>query len=147
MPADDREPIDDPATVGKRIGDTDHDNLSAQDVETVNRLLRDVAEALDADEYADSAETLLAFWDGYLECKLEVDSEWDVAVAESRIDRFEQAFDEGLLGVDLYEALETLAIVSDIPDESGDSERVRGWTRRVLKLTSDFQTHLEGHTE
>lgn len=147
MATDDGDRVDDPASIGKRIGETDHSNLSAQSVEAVSRLLRDIEDTLERDEYADSAEKLLSFWEGYLGGKLEAELESDTTVEETRIDRIEQGFEEGLIGVDLYEAIETLAIVADIPEEQRDVERLRGWTRRAVAMTKDFQTHLENHLE
>lgn len=133
--------------LGERIATTSHDDLSGTTIDRVERFAREVSEHVDRDEVADGAEKLLAFWESYVRAELEEALEDVESLSESTIDRFEQAFDEELIGVDLYEALETLAIVADMPAEATDEDRLSMWTNRVRAITEDFVSHLKSHRD
>ena len=133
--------------LGERIAGTSHDDLSAGTIDRVQGFVKEVQDHVDREEISTAARQLLAFWESYIRTELEAALDDASALSESAIDQFERAFDEEMIGVDLYEALETLAIVEDMPDGETDEDRLALWTRRVKSLTEDFAAHLERHRD
>lgn len=134
-------------SLGDRVAGTSHGSLTEQTIDRMVAFVSDVDERLNREDVEGAAGDLLAFWTAYLGTKLDGAREDWQSVTDSTIDRFELAFDEELIGVDLYEALETLAIVEDMPPDETDDERLELWTRRVRSLTREFADHLEDHRD
>lgn len=141
--SDDR--FDELRTLGRAVAVTNHDALSEETIDEMTTLSEEVAAHLDGAETATGANKLLAFWEAYVDASREDATAKEGSPTESPVERFERAFDADLLGVDLYEALETLAIVSDLPDEEMEEDRLELWANRVHSLTADFAEHLETH--
>ncbi|MFW6385044.1 MAG: hypothetical protein ACOCY7_02790 [Halodesulfurarchaeum sp.] len=134
-------------SLGDRVAGTSHASLSEQTIDRVVAFVSDVDERLNREDVEGAAGDLLAFWAAYVGRKLDAArGDWESTV-NATIERFELAFDEELIGVDLYEALETLAIVDDMPPEETDDERLELWTRRVRTLTKEFADHLADHRD
>ena len=133
--------------LAETVASTAHDELSGPTVDDVVEFVHEVETHLDREEFDDGAEKLLAFWEAYVRRELERAGETESTIAGGRIERFEQAFDQDVIGVDMYQALETLAIVDDMPEAETDEKRLGQWAARVKSLTGDFASHLEGHRE
>ena len=126
------------------VAGSSHDELAAETVETVTDFVAEVDEDLDEGSRLAGARKLLAFWETFVHTKL-TDEMAVGTIAEDSIERFEQAFDEEVIGIDLYQALETLAIVADMEGGETDEERLRQWAERVHALTEEYASHLESH--
>ena len=127
------------------VAETGHDDLSAGTIDAVGEFASEVQSHLEHDERLAGARKLLAFWESFVRTKLEMTEGRAEAIAEETIARFEQAFDEDVIGIDLYQALETLAIVEDMEETETDQDRLAQWAARVQALTEEFAAHLEGH--
>lgn len=133
--------------LAERVGGTAHDDLARETTERFADFVVEVDADFEQEEHAAGARKLLAFWESFVQRKLEGATEEGDPIAEDPIDRFEQAFDEDVIGIDLYQALETLAIVEDIQAAERDHERLSQWAARVQALTEEFATHLKSHAE
>jgi len=122
-----------------------HDDVSGDTIDRVVEFVQEVEGHLNREEVTKGAEKLLAFWEAYVRTELERSGESANTIAEDTIERFEQAFDRDVIGVDMYQALETLAIVENMPDADTDEDRFYRWASRVTSLTEKYASHLEGH--
>lgn len=147
MPAPDRDRLDELQQLARTVATTAHEDLSGPTVESITEFADEVESHLAADERVQGAKKLLAFWESFVRAKLEAASDQAGAVADETVARFEQAFDEDVIGIDLYQALETLAIVEDMPEEETDEDRLGQWAARVQSLTTEFVDHLRGHQD
>lgn len=133
--------------LAERVAGSAHDDLGGATIDRVGEFTEEVRGHLEGDERIEGARKLLAFWESFARTKLAQTGDRAGEVAEETIARFEQAFDEDIIGIDLYQALETLAIVEDMPEEDRENDRLGQWAARVHSLTEDFLAHLEGHRE
>lgn len=133
--------------LAETVASSAHDELEASTIAAVSSFVDEVDAHFAREEVGDGAEKLLTFWDAYVRRELERAGETADTIAGDDIGRFEQAFDHDIIGVDLHQALETLAIVADMPDGETDENRLRQWAGRVQSLTERFASHLEGHGE
>lgn len=133
--------------LARKVAGTAHEDLAGPTIERLAEFTEEVERNLGADERVEAGEKLLAFWESFVQRKLEAAGHEAGDVAEATLERFEQAFDEEVIGVDLYQALETLAIVDDMPPGETDEQRLGQWAGRVHALTDEFVAHLRGHQE
>lgn len=133
--------------LASNVASTAHDDLPGQTIDAVQDFAAEVESNLEADERTQAARKLIAFWESFVRTKLGEASDRADELAEETIARFEQAFDEDVIGIDLYQALETLTIVDEMPEEETDEDRLSQWASRVQTLTDDFAAHLQGHRD
>ncbi|MFB6153278.1 MAG: hypothetical protein ABEJ27_03400 [Halodesulfurarchaeum sp.] len=133
--------------LAERIATTSHEALDDSALDRIAAYVEEVRNHLDSRESRPAAEKLLAFWGEYARAELEEAAETGTEIPDSTVERFEQAFDMEVFGIDLYQALETLAIVEEQPAEESEEDRLRKWGERVHALTTDFASHLEGHRD
>jgi len=133
--------------LAERVARTAHEDLSAGTTEALWDFAQEVESNLEGEQWNDAARRLLAFWKSFVRTKLDIAADEVDAIESDTIRRFEQAFDEDIIGIDLYQALETLAIVEDMPEAETDEDRLAQWSARVHSLTDDFVAHLESHQE
>ncbi|MFW6458748.1 MAG: hypothetical protein ACOCY6_04980 [Halodesulfurarchaeum sp.] len=122
--------------IGQAVGSHDHDELSSSRIEEVIDVLETVETHRDSGDIEAAAKGLIAFWEGHrygeLPSKPKVD---DPAIL------FEEAFQSGELGVDLYQALrKTIEAL-----EGNEPFDLAGWTDRLLELTNRHVAHLRAH--
>lgn len=142
---DDHDRLAELRDLAARVAQTGHNDLSGATIDAVGQFASEVQSHLESEERLMGARKLLAFWESFVRTKLETTGDRAGSIAEETIARFEQAFDEDVIGVDLYEALETLAIVEDMDESETDQDRLAQWAARVQALTEEFAAHLEGH--
>ncbi|MFB6268163.1 MAG: hypothetical protein ABEI31_10925 [Halodesulfurarchaeum sp.] len=147
MSSGDADRLEEIRELAQRIAAQSHEALGDPTIDRISAYVDEVRNHLDDRELRPAAEKLLAFWGAYAETELEEAMETGSAIADSTLERFEQAFDREVFGIDLYQALETLAIVEDQPAEETEEDRLRKWAERVHALTADFASHLEGHRD
>ncbi len=132
--------------LAENVAATPHENLAGETVESFADVVSEVESDLDGGSHVAGARKLLAFWEAFVHTKLQ-ELVPNIEIAEDTIERFEQAFDEEVIGIDLYQALETLAIVADMSEGEMDEERLAQWSQRVHGLTEEFASHLQSHQE
>lgn len=133
--------------LGRTVSETAHENLPRETIESLRTFVDEVESHLEARARAEGARKLLAFWEAFVRSELEETGEQALEISAETIDTFERAFDQDVMGVDLYQALETLAIVANMPEEETEGDRLEQWATRVHSLTAEFLAHLEGHGE
>lgn len=132
--------------LAENVAGSAHDELAGETVESFTDLVAEVTDDLEEGSRMAGARKLLAFWESFVHTKLR-DEMAVGTIAEDSIERFEQAFDEEVIGIDLYQALETLAIVTDMEGGETDEERLRQWAERVHALTEEYASHLQSHLQ
>lgn len=147
MTEPDRDRLAELRDLAERVGGSAHDDLTGATIDKVDAFAKEVRGHLEDDERLEGARKLLAFWESFVHTKLADSSDRAGTIAEETIARFEQAFDEDVIGIDLYQALETLAIVEDMPEDERENDRLGQWAARVHSLTEEFVAHLEGHRD
>ena len=127
-------------TLGAAVASHSHEELPAARIDELDELTTAVAEALEDEDPSKAAGLLLGFWTGHVSRELGLESTPDSrdAVAE----RFEEGFDAGTLGVDLYQALSKVAVAAENGESTPD---LGGWTDRLFELTNRHVAHLESH--
>lgn len=117
---------------GLTVGERSHSELSSGDIDAVTATVDAIETALERRRHRHAADLALVYWDGYVTGGLD-------APGTDADERLEQAFDAGLLGMDLYQRLRGLrrALADDRPLEK--------WVERVLDVTRDERGHLETH--
>ena len=133
--------VEDARKLGAAVGSSSHDELTETQLEALNSFLEDVERALPERETT-AATALLGFWGGHVAADAELQLAGTEAAALEEV--FEEGFQQGALGVDLYQALSktATAVQSD-----GDEPNLEGWIARLEELTNRHVAHLLAHGE
>ncbi|MFB6086805.1 MAG: hypothetical protein ABEJ84_08410 [Halodesulfurarchaeum sp.] len=128
--------------LGATVGTHSHEDLPASRIDELDELTTAVAEALEDDSHSQGATLLLEFWTGHVAQQVGVESTPDVGGTGT--DLFEEGFEAGAIGVDLYQALSKVATALQ---SDGTSPDLAGWTERLFELTTRHVAHLESHQQ
>jgi hypothetical protein len=131
--------VDDARRLGAAVGSSDHDDLTDGQLDALDSLLDDVDTSLPEQATA-AASALLGFWGGHVAANAELQLAGTEPAALDDI--FETGFQEGALGVDLYQALSKTAAAVQ-----GDGPSLDGWVERLEELTNRHVAHLLAHGE
>lgn len=126
--------------LGRSVATHDHETLSADRVEDLATLMESVAQALETDAVEPAAAGLLGFWTGHVASNREIDPGESDPTGTGHL--FEDGFEAGTLGVDLYQALSKVETAHESDAESPDLE---AWTDRLFELTNRHVAHLKSH--
>lgn len=135
--------------IAGRVASTAHPDLDEATIDRAIAVVDDIDDRLSDDPSRAAVEDLLTFWDGYIAGGLLAVTDTDSI--ETSIDRTElvkRGNDADLFGLDLYQALLSLAEAYEASDADGPntiSERTANWATRVADLTRGFVGHLEDH--
>ena len=127
-------------TLGRAVATHDHEALPSEQLQELTALTEAVAGAMETDDVERAAAGLLEFWVGHVA--------GDLGVALANPDApnagglFEDGFEAGTLGVDLYQALSK---VETATNTESDTPALGPWTERLFELTNRHVAHLDGH--
>jgi hypothetical protein len=129
--------VADARALGRDVATYSHEELPEDRLDELATFTDDLSEAVDADALS-AADALLAFWAGH--ASVEVGAE--LAGRDDREALFEEAFESGSLGVDLFQALQKTA---EAARTDGEQPELAGWTERLFELTNRHVAHLQTH--
>ena len=124
--------------LGATVGSGSHDDLTDDQLDALESLFEAVETALETDTSA-AGTTLLAFWGGHVAA--DADLALDGTAAADLEPVFEDGFQAGVLGVDLYQALQMTAKAV----QGGDGPALDGWAGRLAELSNRHVAHLLAH--
>jgi hypothetical protein len=129
--------VADARSLGRDVATYSHEDLPADRIEELSSLTEDLSTTVETDPLT-AADALLSFWAGH--ASVEIGTEH--AGREDREALFEEAFDSGAVGVDLYQALQKTAAAART---DGEQPELAGWTERLFELTNRHVAHLQTH--
>ncbi|MBS3761152.1 hypothetical protein [Halodesulfurarchaeum sp.] len=126
--------------LGQAVAAHDHGELPADRVEELATLTESVAHALETATVEPAVAGLLGFWTGHVASDIGTDpTEPDPNATR---DLFQDGFEAGTLGVDLYQ---TLTKVKTAQESSSETPDLQAWTNRLFELTNRHVAHLQSH--
>lgn len=126
--------------LGRAVATHDHEDLSADRVEELATLIESVGNALETAAVEPAATGLLGFWTGYVASDFGIDPA--ESGSEDTEDLFQEGFEAGTLGVDLYQALTKVKTAQETDSKPPD---LQAWTGRLFELTNRHVAHLKTH--
>ncbi len=127
-------------TLGRAVGTYSHDELPAAQIDELDELTTDIDGALEGGAETQASEGLLGFWVGHVTTETGRDGETETTVAPEQL--FEEGFETGTLGVDLYQALSKVVKARETDSSPPD---LAAWTDRLFELTNRHVAHLQSH--
>lgn len=126
--------------LGQAVAAHDHEELPADRIEELATLTESVAQALETAAVEPAAAGLLEFWTGHVASEIGTDlTESD---SNATMELFQDGFEAGTLGVDLYQALTKVTTAQESGSETPD---LQAWTDRLFELTNRHVAHLQSH--
>lgn len=126
--------------LGRAVATHDHEELPSEQLDELRALTEAVAAAMETDDVELAAAGLLEFWIGHVAGDLGVTLANPDSPNAGRL--FEDGFEAGTLGVDLYQALSKVETATNTESET---PALGPWTERLFELTNRHVAHLESH--